>query len=166
MSIKRSGVLKLMLFMAVVTAMCWYVGWKRAEFLKGPVMQPVVSLPTEDSRETDFFVESRLERESARSLEIERLREILGSNTADARTKSEAHARYLALSRESAKETQIEQLVKARGYEDAVAFIGQSSLVLVVKADELTSADLARIGDLLSQAAGVRLDSVRVIVRR
>lgn len=170
-NLRRRKTRNLLLFVLIVCALVWYVREKRAEFLKGPVMAPAALPPAVSSKalpkaETDYFVDSKLERERARSLELERLREMINSTQTDAATKKEANSRFLLASKEAARESEIEHLVKARGYDDVVAFLGNGSCVIVVKTAQLSQVDVLRLADVVSQVAGLKPESLRVIARQ
>jgi stage III sporulation protein AH len=170
-NLRRSRLLGILLFAAIVAGLVWYVGSKRAEFLKGPVVAPRVPAGEPVSRalpapESDYFADSRVERERQRSQELERLREIVSGRDTDAQVKKEANQRLLALTQEAAKESEVEHLVKARGYEDALAFMGNGALVIVIRAREITQLDVAKISDIVTRLVNVKPEAMRVIARQ
>ena len=168
--LSRAAVCKFVLLVAVVWALVWYVGLKRAEFLRGPVTAPTAGsaliTPRVQVSETDYFIDSRIDRERARSQEIEWLREVMNGQQTDSQTRRDASARFLSISKDAARETEVEQLVKAKGYEDCVVFSGSVSTVVVVKAVQITQIDVARIAEIVVQVIGGRLDALRVIARQ
>jgi len=170
-NLRRSRALGLVLFAAIVACLIWYIANKRAEFLKGPVAVPKAPVDAPLSKaaqaaESDYFADSRIERERQRSQELERLREIASSPNTDDQVKKEANQRLLALTQEAAKESEVEYLVKARGYDDAVAFIGNGALVVVIRARELTQLDVARVSDIVTRLVGIKPEDMRVIARQ
>lgn len=172
-NLRKARISRFVIFVAIVCALVWYVGLKRAEFLKGPVTKPSVApvdASTEGIRaqkpETDYFQDSKVERERSRSQELERLRELMNNTQADPSTRREASARFLAISKETARESEIEHLVKAKGYEEVVVFMGNGSAVVVVKAAQITQTDVARIAEIVTQVAGVKPEALKVIARQ
>ncbi len=172
-NLRRSRVLRIVVFAAIVACLIWYVTMKRAEFLKMPASSPEtpagappsVPKPAEASQ-FDYFADSRIERERQRSQELERLRDIASTPSADAQVKKEANQRLLALAQDAARESEVEHLVRARGYDDAIAFIGNGGLVVVVRARELTQIDVARISDIVTRLVGIKADAMRIIARQ
>jgi len=170
-NLRRARLLGILLFAAIVAYLIWFVAYKRAEFLKGPLVAPASPSGEPASKalpvpESDYFADSKVERERQRSQELERLREIVSSPDSDAQVKKEANQRLLALTQEAAKESEVEHLVKARGYEDAVAFMGNGALVIVIRAQELTQLDVAKISDLVTRLVGIKPEAMRFIARR
>ena len=77
---------------------------------------------------TDYFAASRLTREQARDEAVSTLKELSESEEADQTAKDEAAAQISALAEDSVAEANIESLIRAKGYEDAVVMIGDDSV--------------------------------------
>jgi len=170
-NLRRLRGLRFLVFVIIVGLLGAYVVSKRQEFLRGPVTKPTISVqPTLTietmKSESDYFFDARIDRERSRSQELERLREVMASKAADAGTKREANTQFLAVSRDSARENEIENLVRAKGYEDALAFMGHGSAVIVIKAGEVSQVDIVRITEIVSQVAGVKQDTLRIVARQ
>lgn len=109
----------------------------------------------------DFFVEYRLEREKVRSEKSDVLREIIkNSQNEDARTK--AQETVLKLVQDKQKELEIENLIKARGFNDALVFIREGSVSAVVKAPVLTRQEVTQIADIIHRSAGVNNEEIQI----
>lgn len=70
-----------------------------------------------------------------------------------------------AMASATLQESKIESLITAKGYEDCVAFIGDNSVSVVVKAksDALASADVAKITDIVVGETKFAASDVKVI---
>ncbi len=110
-----------------------------------------------------FFVEYRLQREKARGRQIELLREIINSPAAAGDTRQLAQEQLLGLSRSVTGEARVENLLKARGYREAVAFVDQKGVTVVVESSGLTPAEEAKIIELVSRETGFGEQSIVVI---
>ncbi|MCI9586478.1 MAG: SpoIIIAH-like family protein [Oscillospiraceae bacterium] len=100
----------------------------------------------------DYFATARLTRQQARDNAIALLREAAESESADKEVANEAAAAIQVLAGYAVAEAQIENLVTAKGYPQCVAFMGDSSISVVVSpAGEtgLEAADVARITDIV-----------------
>ena len=100
----------------------------------------------------DYFATARLTRQQARDNAIALLREAAESESADKEVANEAAAAIQVLAGYAVAEAQIENLVTAKGYPQCVAFMGGSSISVVVSpAGEtgLEAADVARITDIV-----------------
>ncbi len=100
----------------------------------------------------DYFATARLTRQQARDNAIALLREAAESESADKEVANEAAVAIQVLAGYAVAEAQIENLVTAKGYPQCVAFMGDSSISVVVSpAGEtgLEAADVARITDIV-----------------
>lgn len=100
----------------------------------------------------DYFATARLTRQQARDNAIALLREAAESESADKEVANEAAAAIQVLAGYAVAEAQIENLVTAKGYPQCVAFMGDSSISVVVSpAGEtgLEAADVAKITDIV-----------------
>ena len=63
------------------------------------------------------------------------------------------------------KEAQIENLVTAKGYVDCVAFMGDTSVSVVVSTEdgELTAEDVAKITDIAVTETGLSAGAVKIM---
>ena len=97
---------------------------------------------TADSGGDDYFSTARLSRKQARDTAISMLEEAKGEENASETLQ--------VLAGYTVAETQIENLVVAKGYADCVAFMGADSISVVVSApDGLEAADVAKIKDIV-----------------
>ncbi len=105
---------------------------------------------TADSGGDDYFSTARLSRKQARDTAISMLEEAKGEENASEEVANEASETLQVLAGYTVAETQIENLVVAKGYADCVAFMGADSISVVVSApDGLEAADVAKIKDIV-----------------
>lgn len=117
------------------------------------------------ANENDYFATARLSRKQARDNAINMLKDASTDENADQSVLNEASETLQVLAGYTVAESQIENLVTAKGYADCVAFIGEDSLSLAVSAPEggLTEADTAKIVDVVHQTAGFTADQIKII---
>lgn len=115
--------------------------------------------------EKNFFIEYRMERERARSEQINIFREIINNPNTDEATKAEAQKRMLGLTEKMEKEMEIEGLIRARGYQDALAYIHEQAVDIIVqtKSADLDEKDVAIISDVIVKTTGVQFKDVSII---
>lgn len=113
----------------------------------------------------DYFAAARLNREEARDSALAILQETVDDPDANAEAVSAASDSITAMAAATLKESEIENLVTSKGYTDCVAFIGDSSVSVVVATDsgELQAADIARITDIVCGETDFSAGSVKVI---
>ena len=123
------------------------------------------STDTATEGESDYFAASRLSREQARDEAVSTLRELTESEDADQTAKDEAAAQISALADDSVAEANIESLIRAKGYTDAVVMIGDSSVNVVVAPPDggLQATDVTVIKDIVVSETGVTAGQVKIV---
>ena len=110
-----------------------------------------VSVANDAATENDYFATARLSRKQARDSAISMLQEAEIDENATADVCNEASQTLQVLAGYTVAESQIENLVTAKGYADCVVFMGSDSCSVVVASGEegLTATDVARIKDIV-----------------
>ncbi len=116
--------------------------------------------------EDDYFTEARLARQKARDEAVERINTALGSAGEDDTVKTEAVAQIAAVTKAILKETDIENLIKAKGYNDCVVCINEDECSVVVKAKDSAQDDAVAIKDIVSGQSGFPFDKIKIIERQ
>lgn len=113
----------------------------------------------------DYFATARLNREEARDNSLAILQETVDDPEASQEAINSASESITAMASATLQESKIESLITAKGYEDCVAFIGDNSVSVVVKAksDTLASADVAKITDIVVGETNFAASDVKVI---
>lgn len=116
--------------------------------------------------ENDFFIEYKLERDRLRGQEADYLRELINNPNASTESKEKAQQELIALSQKVEKEMLVENLIRAKGFEDAVIFFSDDHINVVVKTDGLMQKDIAQITDVVTKTTGVSVDKITIIERK
>lgn len=113
----------------------------------------------------DYFATARLNREEARDNSLSILQKTVNDPEASQEAVSSASESITAMASATLQESKIESLITAKGYQDCVAFIGDNSVSVVVKAesDALKSADVAKITDIVVGETKFAATDVKVI---
>ena len=113
----------------------------------------------------DYFAASRLTREQARDEAVSTLRELSESEEADQAAKDEAAAQISALADDSVAEANIESLIRAKGYADAVVMISDSSVNVVGAPPDggLQATDVTVIKDIVVSETGMTAGQVKIV---
>ena len=127
--------------------------------------QMVSTTPTEEaSKETnDYFSRAKLERDVNRSESIDTLTKLIDSGSSDKATRSRAEDEIHLLTDFSEKEVMIENLIRAKGYEDVVVFMGENLISLAVKSEGLNEIDVAILQDIAISTAGYPADKIKIV---
>ena len=114
----------------------------------------------------DYFATARLSRKQARDTAISMLQEAQVDENAAEDVLNEASQTLQVLAAYTVAESQIENLVTAKGYADCVAFMGAESISVVVSTRDgaaLTSADVAKITDITMTETGYPASAIKIM---
>lgn len=112
---------------------------------------------------SSFFVDYRMERERSRGQQIALLREIIDNPNSGGETRKKAQEQMLGLSQGLEKEVEVENLIRAKGYQDAVLFLEGKAVTVVVQAKSLNQEDALRIADLVSRNTNVGPQNIVIV---
>lgn len=113
--------------------------------------------------ENDYFSAAALTRQQSRDEAIDVLSMVISSADADAETKADAQAKISAIATDIQNEANIETLIKAKGFEECVAVIGDDSVSVIVKAEALQAKETAQILAIVYETTGVEPSRVSII---
>lgn len=147
--------------------------WTDSENLPAGDEQPDTALNPEDvsgddpaewdlDNKGEFFVEYRLERERARSRELDLLQQMINNPNISLESKSQAEKKLLEMQGLMEMELMVENAVKAQGFENAILIMQQDSALVIVDAGELTSQQILLIAEIASQSTGLRTSQINI----
>lgn len=113
----------------------------------------------------DYFSTARLTRQEARDKAKTLLEEATNEKGATQEVLDKASSGIQVLADQTVKEATIENLVKAKGYSDCVAFLSDGSISVVVAAGEdgLNSTDVVKITDIVLEETGFTADQIKIM---
>ena len=115
---------------------------------------------------SSFFIQSRLDRNKNRSFYIETLNGIVSDPNIDSSVKEMAQTEMLSLIKKSETESIIENLIKAKGFKDALVIMGEDSVNVIVDSEKLTQAQVAQIKDIVTREAKVETDKIKIMEKQ
>ncbi len=116
-----------------------------------------------EARQSDFFVEYRLDRDRTRSQQVDWLREIVNNQNSLEESKKEAQQRLLSITKTIETEMKLESLLKAENFKDAVAVTDENSVTIIVQVPILTTIDKNKIVEIASRITGFDEKHIKVI---
>lgn len=116
--------------------------------------------------DSSYFVEARMSLEQARGKEMETLREVLASE-ADEEVRKAAQERMMMLSSKISQEMELENLIRAKGYQDAAVFLDSDTVTVILRPGKnmVGDTDNTTIAGLVSKTTGIPEEGVIVITR-
>ncbi|MBQ3133663.1 MAG: SpoIIIAH-like family protein [Clostridia bacterium] len=111
----------------------------------------------------DYFKTARSSRESARDEAIELIEDLLDDVRLTDEIQQQALQKASALADAVTAESDIEQLVKAKGFADCVAYLTEDGCQLVVKAEKLTPEQSLQILDIVTSQTTVSSQNINIV---
>ncbi|QAT49668.1 SpoIIIAH-like family protein [Caproiciproducens sp. NJN-50] len=111
----------------------------------------------------DYFTSARLSREKARDESVEMLQKVVSGVSETDAAKQTAVSQANTIAQDIVKETEIENLVKAKGFADCVAFLQNGECNVVVKTKSNTQNDAIVIRDIVSDQTGITYDKIKIV---
>ncbi len=114
---------------------------------------------------SSYFDTARLSRQQSRDNALSLLREAAGQENVDQAALDDANRAIQTLAGYTMLETQIENLVIAKGYADCVVFMSDNSISIVVSAaeDGLQIEDVAKITDIVLSETTYSADQIKIL---
>lgn len=107
-----------------------------------------------------YFEEAKLSREQTRAKNKETLTSIVNNKNVTNSQKDKAMNEIMKMTEISEKETATENLLSAKGFDEAVVTILADSVDVVVNAEDLTEQQIAQIEDIVKRKAECSADKI------
>jgi stage III sporulation protein AH len=112
---------------------------------------------------SSFFRDYRFEREQDRSKEVAYINTIVDNPNSDPEMIKEAQSQLLEITSNMDSELAIENLIKAKGFRDAVVIIHKDNVNVIVDKAELVPEDVAIILDIVKRESGRDVENIKII---
>lgn len=113
----------------------------------------------------DYFVSSRLEREKMYSQMLETYQGLLESSTISPEQKNISTQEITNINNRKNSIMIAENLIKNLGFKDVVIFVNDTSTSVIVKADKLEEADIAKIQNIVCREIGVDVENIHISLK-
>lgn len=102
-----------------------------------------------NSTANNYFEQARLEKKQTQDEQSDTINTLLNSNNLSDEEKSKLSQQATNISKNKEEESSIENQVKAKGFEDCVAYVDSDRVNVTVKASDLTVEQAAQIKDII-----------------
>lgn len=113
--------------------------------------------------EDSYFSATQVSRQKARDEALEVLQAVVDNEDATEELKNEALASISQIADEIQKESDIESLITAKGFEQCVAVLNGDTACIVVKAENLQAAQIAQINAIVYEQTGITPAGITII---
>ncbi len=188
--------LRFLLFLLILALACAYVSWKWQKFNEetvgsqgqGEPSQPVMTVGSTDDEpdvqeegdavvseeeekegsqpSRDFFAEARFRRERTRAEKRDVLLNLIENKGTDEEVRKRAQEKLLQLADRIEQEREMEGLITSKGFEDAVVYLREDAAMVIIKAEELSEDQVAKVVSLFQQFTDIPLQNLTIMSRR
>lgn len=114
----------------------------------------------------NYFVEYRLSRDKLRASLVDRLSEIVNNSNTDTKMVAEAQEEIINIGRVAEQELQIEGLIKSKGFEDALVFLTDEDVKVIVSSEELSEQDMVKILEILKSETEYDMNDIKIMKKQ
>ncbi len=119
----------------------------------------------EQKEESTYFTATALTRSQSRAEALDVLKLVADNEEADEAARAEAEEKISQIAVNIQNESNIESLVRAKGFEECVAVIGDDSVSVIVKADSLQAAEAAEIFTIAYETTGINPEKISIMTK-
>jgi len=113
-------------------------------------------------KRSNYFIEARLNTSIERERMVVLLNEIINNERTDESNRKAANDVKMQLVDHMSKEKIIENLIKAKGFEEALVLITDNSVNVIVEAEKLTDSDVAKILDIVMRETKADVKNIKI----
>ena len=110
----------------------------------------------------EYFSQAKVNRQQTQDAIAEMTKKILESSEESDTAKAEAVAKAAELATVMEQQTNVESLIKAKGFEECMVFIQNGECSIVVRDSDLTADDALIIKDIATGQTGITVDKIKV----
>ena len=119
---------------------------------------------TNEKKISDYFTETKLERDKMFSEMIESYQKIIDGNNSSQDQKNEALNQIKAINEKKESIATIENLFKTKNFENSVVIINDSSVNIIIKSDKkLTKEEVAQIQNIVTRELKCEIDDIHIM---
>lgn len=115
-----------------------------------------------EKTEDYYFTTSKLERNTMYSESLETYQKMYNNTNATAEAKADALSKINNINNTKNAIMIAENLIIAKGFEDAVIFANEGSVSVIIKAEELKTEDVAQIQNIVSRELKVEAEVIHI----
>ncbi|RDY24847.1 SpoIIIAH-like family protein [Romboutsia maritimum] len=117
----------------------------------------------ENMKKASYILDMKMTREKQRNELSQDLNEMINNPSTSEESRKEASEMKLKLVRDQETELQIENLLSTKGFENALVYISDNSVNVVVDEEKLEKKEAAKIFDLVAQQANVKYENIKLV---
>lgn len=114
-------------------------------------------------KKATYILDMKMTREKQRNELTQELNEMINNPSTSEESRKEASSMKLQIVKDQEKELKIENLLSAKGFEDALVYISNGNVNVVVNEAKLEKSDAAKVFDLVAEQASVKYENIKLM---
>lgn len=110
-----------------------------------------------------YFVSAQLNRQRSRDEALETLQVVIDSSETMPDVKDEALNRMISIASEIETEAIVEEMIKAKGFEECLAVMTGEKINVIVKTPGLLTSEVAQITEIVTQETGFSPENIVIV---
>lgn len=110
-----------------------------------------------------YFAEAKISRQRSRDESVETLTNMMANADVDANVKAEMALKATELAKSIETEGKIENLIKAKGFNDCMVYYDTEGVDVVVKTEGLEAAQVAQMKDIILKETSVPVENISIV---
>ncbi|PWM65282.1 MAG: hypothetical protein DBX61_10535 [Clostridiales bacterium] len=110
-----------------------------------------------------YFLSAQLNRQRSRDEALETLQVVIDSSETMPDVKDEALNRMISIASEIETEAIVEEMIKAKGFEDCLAVMTGEKINVIVKTPGLLTSEVAQITEIVTQETGFSPENIVIV---
>ena len=111
---------------------------------------------------SEYFTESRLEREKMYSQMIETYQKILEKSGISESQKTTAQSEIKKINEQKNAIMITENLIKNKGYEDLIIFVNNTSINVIIKSKKLETEQIAQVQNIITRELNYKIENIHI----
>lgn len=116
-----------------------------------------------EMKESAYFEDAKLNRESARAAAMEMLKETSADEQIDEATRTLAGEKLVKCAENIELESCIESVAAAKGFEEVCAYINEGAATITVRSEGMTDDEVAKLKDVVTGSSDISADKIRIV---
>lgn len=127
----------------------------------------VDSTPDASEDQTDGYFETAvINRERSRGEALQTLQVVVDSSETMPDVKDKALSEMMQIATDIETEANVEEMIKAKGFEDCLAIISGENINVIVKSPGLLTAEVAQISEIVKNETGFPIENIRIVEKK
>lgn len=124
-----------------------------------------MTLETSSSNNNDYFVKSKLERDTMYSQMIESYEKVLNSSNSLETQKQSATQEIQKINETKNSIMICENLIKTKGFDNSIIFVNGESISVIVGIEEIKQEEVAQIQNIISREMNAKVENIHIATK-